>query len=705
MHNNKNRYSNIFTSKMNITMKRLSILCLLVFFVSSLATAQKSYDELEYPELNEFQKPEVETFTTDNGIKFFLVEDHELPLIDVRVNVRTGGVLAPNEKAGLASITGSVMRSGGTKNISADSLNRLLENRAASMETSIGFSSGGASMSVLKEDFDMLLPVFIKVLTNPGFPKQKIELAKNQNKTGISRRNDNTQQIGYREFDKLIYGENSKYARHTEYETINNISREDLVNFHKEHFVGNNMMVGVVGDFEASEMKKKLRNTFSEIPAGEETDLEFPEVDYQPKSSINFIEKSDVNQSFVLMGHLGGMRDNPDYAKVQVMNRVLSGGFSGRLMQVVRTEMGLAYSVFGQYGMNSFYPGTFYAGVMTKSSTTSEAIDAIKKQIERMQNEKITKKELRDTKDQILNSAVFQYDSYEQVLGQQMSYDYRGLPNDAFEQYIEGVKNTTIEDVQNVAQKYLNPDELEILVVGNKEQIGDQLQKYGDVNTIDISIPQPGGEEEKMVEGDAKKGQALLNEMADAVISPDTELNTLSLSGQAVLQGQKMPMTMTIDYPDAIEQTISGPMGEVKLSYSGGSGTMKMGEQERPLPKASANALKSTLNRSFVSIALNAGEMNPQFLGTESVDGTTYNKVNVSVEGSNVTLLLDQETNYPDVIRYKQFNPQVGKQVTVENRHSNWTIVDGVAYPYTQVTLQDGQKASEVTYESHDVNK
>ena len=686
-------------------MKRFSMLCLLLLIVATAAQAQKDYDELNYPELNEFQKPEVETFTTSNGIKFFLVEDKELPLIDLSVNLRTGSVLVSNEKAGLASVAGSVIRSGGSENISSDSLNTLLENNAASMETGIGFSSGGGSMNVLKEDFDQMLPVFIDLLRNPAFPKEKIELAKKQQKTSISRRNDNSQQIGYRVFDQIIYGENSVYGRTTEYETINNISREDLVNFHNNHFVGENMMVGVVGDFDSSEMKKKLQDAFGKIEAGQQTNLDFPEVNYQPGSSINFVEKSDVNQSFVLMGHLGGMRDNPDYAQVQVMNSVLSGGFSGRLMQVVRTEMGLAYSVFGQYEMNAFYPGTFYAGVMTKSSTTAEAIDAIKKQIERLQNEPITKKELQDTKDQILNSAVFRYDSYEQVLNQRMSYEYRGLPSDAFEQYIEGVKETTIEDVQRVAKEYLNPDQLQILVVGNKEQIGDQLQKYGDVNTIDISIPEPGEEEQKVVEGDAQKGKELLGQMAEAVIKGDTKLVSITVKGEAMMQGQTMPMTMSVNYPeDSINQTVQGPMGDVNISYKDGSGTMKAGGQERPLPPQMAKGMKTTLNRSYLSIAKNADTVQPKFLGTEEVEGTTYNKLNVTVDGSNITLLLDPKTHYPDVIRYKQFNPQAGSQVTVENRHSNWKVVDGVAYPYKQVTLQNGQKQSEVTYKSHEVN-
>jgi predicted Zn-dependent peptidase len=134
-------------------MKQVTSFVILVLCLGMMsAHAQKRYDELTFPELNEFQRPDVETFTLDNGIKFFLVEDDELPLIDLSVNIRTGGVLVPNEKAGLASITGSVIRSGGSVNYPADTLNQILENRAARMETGIGYTSGGASMNVQKED-------------------------------------------------------------------------------------------------------------------------------------------------------------------------------------------------------------------------------------------------------------------------------------------------------------------------------------------------------------------------------------------------------------------------------------------------------------------------------------------------------------------------------------------------------------------------
>ncbi|MEX2334934.1 MAG: pitrilysin family protein [Pseudohongiella sp.] len=462
-----------------------------VSLVASLAVAQeRPWERFDYPAINNFDMPALEIFELDNGMRFYLVEDRELPLIDVNVMVRTGGVLVPDDKVGLQSLTGTVMRSGGSREYPGDALNELLEDRAAVMETSIGFSSGSARFNVLSDDFSDLLPVFVDLLRNPVFPDARVELAKTQQRSSIARRNDDQGAVAGREFQRLIYGQDSPYSRRIEYATLDNISRQDMLAFHQQAFVGRNMMVGVTGDFDMDEMKAWLSEAFSGIPAGEALTLEVPGVDYEFTPGIYFVDKSDVNQSYVLLGHIGGMRDNPDYAALQVMNRVLSGGFSSRLMQVVRSEMGLAYSVFGSYGSGIHFPGTFTAGVMTQSESTAEAIQAIIGQIERLQDEAITDEELAQTKDQFLNTLVFQYTSIASVLRERMSNDYAGLPPDTFERLVEEVSAVTVDDVQRVAREYLRPDALRILVVGNDAELGDQLEVFGDVNSIDISIPE-----------------------------------------------------------------------------------------------------------------------------------------------------------------------------------------------------------------------
>jgi predicted Zn-dependent peptidase len=682
------------------------ILTTIVFLLAGLQAmdAQSRWDEIEYPEINNFEMPDVEIFELDNGIRFYLVEDRELPLINLNVRVRTGSFLDPSDKVGRASLTGTVMRSAGSEMYPDDELNELLENRAARMETGIGLTSGSASMNVLEEDFEELLPVFIDLLQNPVFSEEKIELAKTQSKSSISRRNDDQGSVANREFRKLIYGDDSVIARHTEYETIDNITREDMVNLHQRSFVGNNMMIGVLGDFDTEEMKSKLMAAFSDIPAGEEITLDIPEVNYDFESTINFIDKQDVNQSYVLLGHIGGMRDNPDYAKLQVMNQVLSGGFSSRLFQVVRSDMGLAYSVFGSYGSGTFYPGTFTAGVMTASETTAEAIDAIIGEIERLQNEPVTEEELQQTKDQFLNSLVFRYDSRSSILNERLGYDYAGLPEDTFDRLVEQIREVETEDIMEVAQEYLRPEDVQILVVGNSNQIGDQLTKYGDVNEIDITIPEPEDDRE-VVAGDAEMGKQWLDRMAAALLPNGAFESDLSFEGDNVVQSPGGEMTIkvsqTINFDEErITSVINAPMGEVTVEVADGQGVMRMGGNEMPMQPQQLAEAKSELYRNYLYLALNKDQLDVEFLGMKEVDDSEYAHIRINDE-MPFELYIDPETSLPAQAEYRQMDPRQGQRVTVTMEYGDWREENGVLMAYETVSYSDGNQIARTVVTSH----
>jgi predicted Zn-dependent peptidase len=691
---------------MNIIMKRTLLFSMLIMFAVS-AAAQKRYDEIKYPKLNDFKKADVEEFQLDNGIKFYLVEDKELPLIRVTATVRTGSLQDPQGKEGLASITGELIREGGSVNYPADRLNILLEDKAAFMSSFIGQGSGSASMNILKEDFDELLPVFVDLVQNPLFPEDKIELSKTQRKSGISRRNDDQGSIANREFSKLIYGENSPLTRQVEYASLDAITKDDIVAFHKEAFVGNNMTFGVIGDFDTKEMKKKLEEAFGSLPAGTENNLIYPEVNYSYPSTVNFIDKSDVNQSYVLVGHIGGLRENPDYAKLQMMNQILGGGFAGRLFQTVRTDLGLAYAVGGGYGSNINYPGTFSLFVMTKSSTTAEAIDALITEVKKMQTNPVTKKELEDARDRFLNSLVFRYDSKQKILNERISNEYNGLSKDTFDKYVEDLKKVTVSDIQQVAKEYLNPDKVQILVVGNAEEVGDQLQKYGSVNEIDIAIPTPKSDKTQ-ASGDAAKGKEWLGKMADAIVAPGTNLETIttvSTIDQATPGGtMSIKNTATISYSDySIDATLETPQGTMKMMVENGAGKMMMMGQEQALPSAMTKPMVDEVKNSYINIALNADEINAEYLGMEEMNGESYVALKVE-SASTVTFLLDPSTALPAFSKISTFNPQMGKEVETVTSYSDWKVANGVAYAFAHETKTDGEVTSNSKVESVETN-
>lgn len=441
-----------------------------------------SYKELSFGEPISWPEPRVDTFALENGIRFFLLRDNELPLIQLQVTVRSGGFQDPPNKTGLAEITGEVMRSGGSEPYPSQDLNELLANKAADMGTSFDFISGSAGMNVLSEDFQDLLPVFVNLLKRPAFPEDRISLAKQQLKTHIARRNDEQSSVAMRTYERLIYGRNSIYAREPEYETVGNIHREDLVRFHQRAYQGANLLVGITGDFDSKTIRSLVKREFT-FPAGEEIQVDLPTVENHVEPSLYVVGKSNVNQSYILMGHLGGWRQDPDYAALQVMNVILSGGFSGRLFRKIRTEMGLAYSVDGHYGCDFFYPGVFYVGLKTRTESTTEAIQAVKKELDLLQ-QGVSQEELEQAKEQVLNSLVFRYDEAEEILERRMHYAYRGMDKDSFRKLIRNMREVTTRDVVRVARKHVRPDSLTVVVVGEEKELVEQLRSLGKVEVL-----------------------------------------------------------------------------------------------------------------------------------------------------------------------------------------------------------------------------
>ena len=206
----------------------------------------------------------------------YLVEDHELPLISASALVSAGSRWEPGDKSGLASITGSVMRTGGTASRPGDQLDQELDRLGASVETGIGQDSGRASVSVLKEDFDKGLDILADILQHPAFPQDKIELAKIAQRDQIARRNDNPNGIVFREFGRVLFGKDSPYARITEYDTINAITRDDLVAFHQRFFQPENVILGVWGDFDAAGVRGKIEKRPGFLGARRQTETRSP---------------------------------------------------------------------------------------------------------------------------------------------------------------------------------------------------------------------------------------------------------------------------------------------------------------------------------------------------------------------------------------------------------------------------------------------
>jgi zinc protease len=480
-------------------MKRISLLLLSFAFVAGFslhvapAIAQTSWQEINIPPLPAFHPQVPKRFVLPNGLVIFLQEDHELPLIDGIARIRGGSRSEPADKTGMIDMYGDVWRNGGTKTQTGDQLDDYLEVRAAKVETGGTVDSTTISFSCLKADFDDVFKVFDDLLRGPEFRGDKLELVQRQYFDAISRRNDEVDEIVGRESAKLAYGAQSPYARVAEYKTVAAVNRQDLLDWHHAHVSPNNIILGIVGDFDSAAMEAKLRQTYGAWPKGSA----LKEVNTEPmsaKSGYYLVQKDDVNQSSISMVGVGIKRDNPDYYAVRVFNEAFGGGFSSRLFRTIRTEKGLAYAVGGGIGTAFDHLGMVRLGMGTKSATTLESIQALDEQIDDLSKHPITEAEIKLAKDAILNSFIFNLDSPEKILRERMTYEFYGYPQDYLEKFRLGVDKVTAADVAQAASRYLHKEKLAVLVVGNAGEFDKPLSSLGPVTNIDITIPPPPGQ-------------------------------------------------------------------------------------------------------------------------------------------------------------------------------------------------------------------
>jgi len=466
------------------------VLSIFVGQLPSQAAVPRHYTELSFPPTPEIRLPEFSRYQLANGLVVYLIEDHELPFISGTAWIRAGSRWEP--KVGLADLTGDLLRTGGTKLHTSDQLNQLLEQEAASVETSISDSAGFASFNTLTEDLPKVFGLFAEVLTQPAFAVDKLNFAKSQARNAIARRNDDPGQILSREFNRLVYGTNHPYARLLEYRDLDQIDRRDLVDFYTQYFHPNNMILGIVGDFDPGRIKALIQEQLGAWPANPQLTLpSLPEVKAAQTGGIFLIEQPQLNQSYVRLGHLGGILNSPDFAALAVINNVLNG-FGGRLFNEVRSRQGLAYDVYGVWSPRFDYPGLFFAGGQTRSETTIPFIRAVLNEIDRLRKTPITASELTRAKESTLNSFIFNFQTPSQNLSRLLRYEYYNYPRDFIFQYQRQVASTSVADIQKAAQTYLKPEQIVTLVVGNQAAIQPPLTTLSpEVKAIDITIPSP----------------------------------------------------------------------------------------------------------------------------------------------------------------------------------------------------------------------
>jgi predicted Zn-dependent peptidase len=433
-------------------------------------------EELAFDELR-FDVPEASRYRHELkvGVPVYVVEDHTLPLVDLHVLIRQGSHLDPADEVGLAAITGALLRTGGTDRLAPEAFDEEVEFLAADLDSSGGDTRATAGLGCITSVLAKSMDLFFEMLRRPRFDAGRLEIEKANLLEAMRQRNDDADDVLAREWDWLLYGREHYSSRRMTKDDLDRISREDLARFHRSYWRPENMIVSVAGDVDTASLLAALERHLSEWPGtGADTGWPPPLPAHQPTPGVYHVEK-DIPQGKVVIGHrVPQWSDwrNPDRAPLQVMDSILGGGgFTSRIVQRIRSDEGLAYSVGSDFAFDPFEPGAFTISFQSKNETVALAAKIALEEMRRMQREPVSASELEIARSSLRETFPQRFESARQIASTYAYDAYIGRSHDYWKTWRDEVSRVTAEDVQRVARQYLRPDEVLFLVVGKWEEI------------------------------------------------------------------------------------------------------------------------------------------------------------------------------------------------------------------------------------------
>ena len=413
--------------------------------------------------------PPVQRTVLSNRLILLTGEDHSLPFVTLQLLIDSGSRRDPAGQEGLAYLTAKGLLLGTSKR-TANQINEELDFIGATLNGSSGRDYATVNLRVLKKDLDKGFELFSDILLNATFPQAEIDRKREEIKGSLRQQEEDPSFLAGRAFKKEVFGKHP-YGRLIQgsTDTLDTITKDDLVTFYSDFFLPNNAILSVAGDLTSDELNAVMKKYLGVWKKADLPLIPYGDIAGEKAKKIIKIDK-ELTQANIILGNLGISRDNPDYYAVSVMNYLLGGGgFSSRLMQSVRDKMGLAYDVHSFF---SAYKerGSFQIGVQTKNESANVALDEILRQIERMRSEMVSDEELSDAKAYLTGSFSRRLDTSRKIADFFSSVEFYGLGADYIEKYPSYINSVTKEDVLRVAKKYLDTEHYVLVIVANQEK-------------------------------------------------------------------------------------------------------------------------------------------------------------------------------------------------------------------------------------------
>jgi predicted Zn-dependent peptidase len=413
----------------------------------------------------------------DSGPVVFLAEDHTLPLVEIAVALRVGSFLDPPGKVGLASLTGALVRRGGSTELEAAELDVRIDHLGARLGSFAGITRGGASLSAPTWVLDEALDLFMELVREPGFRMEQLQVARGNLQESMMRRNEDPLEILEREWEWLVYGDRHFSTLPLTLDSLTAITRQDLVTHHRRYWRPENMLLAVSGDFDRERLLARLEELFADWPpsddAAEPTATTVPWPPAGPPAGVGpglFHIEADTPQAKIAFGYRATSRldwADPDRFALDVVLEVLGGtGAISRLAGRLRTAEGLVYRASAVYELGALWPEYFQVFFDTDNRNAARAIDLALEEVERLRTQSIHPRELEVVKQTLLTRLRLSFDTAEEIAGRFAEDRLLERPHSYWESYRQGIEQVTVDDVRQTAQRFLLPEKLVFLVVG-----------------------------------------------------------------------------------------------------------------------------------------------------------------------------------------------------------------------------------------------
>lgn len=641
----------------------------------------------------------IESFTLSNGLKVFVVENHKLPKVAFSIVLDVDPMLEKEYK-GVSDLAGQLMKTG-TVNRTKDQLNAEIDFIGATLET----SSSSVYGTSLKKHQEKLLELMSDVVLNASFKTEELDKLKTQTLSGLATQKDDPDAISDNVRAALVFGKNHPYGEVTTEKTVEKISLDKCINYYKTYFKPNVAYMGIVGDITPDEAKKLMEKYFGSWEKGNvpTTKYEFPK---DPgKARVAIVNKAGAVQSVVNVSYPVDIKiGHPDLIKARVLNNILGGSSSSRLFMNLREKHGWTYGSYSRIADDDL-AGNFRAFAKVRNPVSDSSVTEILNEMKKLRTEKVPLAELEGIKNYMTGTFAISLENPQTVANMAINMDKYKLPKEYYSNYLKNLAAITPEDIYEVAQKYIRPDNCWIIVVGNRGELADKLKPFAPGG---LEFYDNYGSEAKTAKPvpEGVTAQTVIDNYVQA-IGGKTKLEKVkdvSIKMTASIQGMNLEMENFQKAPNKYTSSMKmNGMVMQKQIFDGkrGKSVSMQGAKELSGDDLKEMELQSTL---FSEMKYTQLGYKMTLKGIEEVNGKDAYTIELTGPTGDV------ETEYYEVssgLKLKTLKTEdAGPQgtMTITSEYSDYREVDGIKFPY-EINQNFGPQSLKAKVQSVELNK